>query len=259
MTGNEGCKHTQLDSRPEDGQRRTELCHAIRQRRSPCAGTRCFVRKLIRQDSSVRRPLCGSSRRVRRTTLRSITPLHDEAAMRSIDRRLLLTSAVLAAATVRALHPELAKRVVTTDPRMGHGQLESIGAMTLILRTRAGGGSRTPVERQQTDYERSRTISRLERCSTCLADDRAPVEFSSRNQLHHARCGRSQNLVIRGELLTHLRVRKNQLDLLPQRIEPVALNRVDYADEHLAAGAAAVALMDVVDRRVVHQIRGLAA
>lgn len=55
--------------------------------------------------------------------------------MRSIDRRLLLTSAVLAAATMRALHPELAKRVVTTDPRMGHGQLESIGAMTLILRT----------------------------------------------------------------------------------------------------------------------------
>ena len=52
----------------------------------------------------------------------------------------------------RALHPELAKRVVTIDPRMGHSQLESIGAMTLILRTRAGGGSRTPVERQQKDF-----------------------------------------------------------------------------------------------------------
>ena len=52
----------------------------------------------------------------------------------------------------RALHPELAKRVVTTDSHMGHSQLESIGAMTLILRTRAGGGSRTPVERQQKDF-----------------------------------------------------------------------------------------------------------
>jgi len=52
----------------------------------------------------------------------------------------------------KALHPELAKRVVTTDPNMGHSQLESIGAMTLVLRTRAGGGSRTPVARQQKDY-----------------------------------------------------------------------------------------------------------
>jgi hypothetical protein len=51
----------------------------------------------------------------------------------------------------RALHPELVKRVVTTDPKMGHSQLESIGAMTLILRTRAGGGTHTPAERQQKD------------------------------------------------------------------------------------------------------------
>jgi hypothetical protein len=52
----------------------------------------------------------------------------------------------------KALHPELAKRVVTTDTRTGRSQLESIGAMTLVLRTRAGGGSRTPKERQQKDY-----------------------------------------------------------------------------------------------------------
>jgi hypothetical protein len=35
----------------------------------------------------------------------------------------------------------------------GHSQLESIGALTLILRTSAGGGSRTPPERQQKDYQ----------------------------------------------------------------------------------------------------------
>jgi hypothetical protein len=56
-----------------------------------------------------------------------------------------------AARMERALHPELVKRVVTTEPKMGHSQLESIGAMTLILRTRAGGGSRTPLDRQQKD------------------------------------------------------------------------------------------------------------
>jgi len=57
-----------------------------------------------------------------------------------------------AARMERALHPELAKRVVTTDSKTGRSQLESIGAMTLVLRTRAGGGMHTPVERQQKDF-----------------------------------------------------------------------------------------------------------
>src|SRR5689334_22241082 len=57
-----------------------------------------------------------------------------------------------AARMERALHPELAKRVVTTDAKSGRSQLESIGAMTLILRTRAGGGMHTPPERQEKDF-----------------------------------------------------------------------------------------------------------
>jgi len=57
-----------------------------------------------------------------------------------------------AARMEKALHPELVKRVVTTDSRSGRSQLESIGAMTLVDRTRAGGGSRTPEEKQQKDY-----------------------------------------------------------------------------------------------------------
>src|SRR5438876_7564294 len=57
-----------------------------------------------------------------------------------------------AARMERALHPELAKRVVTTDTRTNRSQLESIGALTLIQRTRAGGGSRTPIDRQQKDF-----------------------------------------------------------------------------------------------------------
>jgi len=56
-----------------------------------------------------------------------------------------------AARMERAVHPELVKRIVTTNATMGHSQLESIGAMTMVLRTRAGGGSRTPPDRQQKD------------------------------------------------------------------------------------------------------------
>lgn len=57
-----------------------------------------------------------------------------------------------AARMERALHPELAKRVVTSDAKTGRYQLESIGAMTLVNRTRAGGGTRTLEARKQKDY-----------------------------------------------------------------------------------------------------------
>ena len=57
-----------------------------------------------------------------------------------------------AARMERALHPELAKRVVTTDKRTGRSQLESIGAMTLVLRTRARGEMHMPTERQEKDF-----------------------------------------------------------------------------------------------------------
>ena len=57
-----------------------------------------------------------------------------------------------AARMERAVHPELLKRIVTSNSAMGgRSQLESIGAMTMVLRTRAGGGSRTPRDRQQKD------------------------------------------------------------------------------------------------------------
>jgi hypothetical protein len=44
----------------------------------------------------------------------------------------------------RALHPELAKRVVVTDSTSGKSQLGQMGAMTLIEYTRNGGGRETP-------------------------------------------------------------------------------------------------------------------
>lgn len=57
-----------------------------------------------------------------------------------------------AARMERALHPELAKRVVVTDPKTGRSQLESIGAMTMILRTRARAAMHMPNEVRQKDY-----------------------------------------------------------------------------------------------------------
>ncbi|MBV9957892.1 MAG: nuclear transport factor 2 family protein [Acidobacteria bacterium] len=51
----------------------------------------------------------------------------------------------------RSLHPELAKRIVRTDAQSGTSRLDSMGAMTLVQRTKAGGGTKTPKERQQKD------------------------------------------------------------------------------------------------------------
>jgi hypothetical protein len=51
----------------------------------------------------------------------------------------------------RALHPELAKRIVVTDST-GRSRIMNQSAMALIEGTRAGGGKRTPVERQRKDF-----------------------------------------------------------------------------------------------------------
>ena len=51
----------------------------------------------------------------------------------------------------RAVHPELAKRIVMIHPETGQSQFQSQGAMTLVLGTRRGGGSQTPSEKQQKD------------------------------------------------------------------------------------------------------------
>jgi hypothetical protein len=51
----------------------------------------------------------------------------------------------------RALHPELAKRAVFTDPQSGQSRLQQMSAMTLVQYTRAGYGTKTPVDQQQKD------------------------------------------------------------------------------------------------------------
>jgi hypothetical protein len=50
----------------------------------------------------------------------------------------------------RALHPDLAKRIINVDPR-GRSVLGHQSAMTLVQNTRRGGGKETPVEQQRKD------------------------------------------------------------------------------------------------------------
>jgi len=50
----------------------------------------------------------------------------------------------------RALHPELAKRIVQTDPQ-GHSRLGQQSAMTLVSSTRRGGGTDIPPDKRKSD------------------------------------------------------------------------------------------------------------
>jgi hypothetical protein len=50
----------------------------------------------------------------------------------------------------RALHPELAKRIVRTGQN-GRSWLDQMSAMTLVQGVKRGGGKDTPVEQQQKD------------------------------------------------------------------------------------------------------------
>lgn len=51
----------------------------------------------------------------------------------------------------KALHPDLAKRIVRTNPQNGKSALGQMSAMTLVQVTRGGGGKDTPKDKQQKD------------------------------------------------------------------------------------------------------------
>lgn len=51
----------------------------------------------------------------------------------------------------RALHPELAKRMISTDPSTGRSRLSQMGAMTLVQYTRGGGGRNAAVESRDSE------------------------------------------------------------------------------------------------------------
>jgi hypothetical protein len=48
----------------------------------------------------------------------------------------------------RALHPDLAKRIVRTDPTTDKSRLDHMGALQLVQYVRAGYGKNTPKEKQ---------------------------------------------------------------------------------------------------------------
>lgn len=52
----------------------------------------------------------------------------------------------------RALHPELAKRIVRTNEQ-GRSQLGQMSAMSLVVGTRAGGGKDTPIADRRKDIK----------------------------------------------------------------------------------------------------------
>lgn len=52
----------------------------------------------------------------------------------------------------RALHPELAKRIVRTNPQ-GQSSLGQMSAMTLVQAARGGGGKNTPADQRQADVK----------------------------------------------------------------------------------------------------------
>jgi hypothetical protein len=51
----------------------------------------------------------------------------------------------------QALHPDLAKRIVETDPKTRKSVLSQMGAKELVKYTREGGGKDTPIGRRQAD------------------------------------------------------------------------------------------------------------
>src|SRR5262245_16501036 len=51
----------------------------------------------------------------------------------------------------RCLHPDLAKRIVRTDPKSGRSRLDQMSALGLVQGVRTGHGKNTPKEKQQKD------------------------------------------------------------------------------------------------------------
>jgi hypothetical protein len=51
----------------------------------------------------------------------------------------------------RALHPELAKRIVRADAQSGTSDVRNMGATELVMQTRRGGGNQVPADQQRKD------------------------------------------------------------------------------------------------------------
>jgi Putative lumazine-binding len=78
----------------------------------------------------------------------------------------------------RALHPELAKRMISSDPKTGRSQFNHMGAMTLVQHTRHGGGKKTPPDQQLKE------VTILNRCNNAAV---VKIVASDWNRLSRSR------------------------------------------------------------------------
>jgi hypothetical protein len=74
----------------------------------------------------------------------------------------------------KALHPELAKRIVTTDPAKGRSSFSTMSALTLINGTRNGGGKSTPAANRRKDV---RILDVFEGAATARVDASDWVDY----------------------------------------------------------------------------------
>lgn len=74
----------------------------------------------------------------------------------------------------RAVHPELAKRIVRTNPQTGQSRLDQMSAMSLVAGTRAGGGRATPAAQQRKDV---RILDVFEGAASVRADMSAWIDY----------------------------------------------------------------------------------
>ena len=74
----------------------------------------------------------------------------------------------------RALHPELAKRIVRTDPKSGRSSIGMQSALTLINGTKAAYGTQIPVARRRKDV---RILDIYENAATARVDASDWVDF----------------------------------------------------------------------------------
>src|SRR5207248_7764838 len=84
-------------------------------------------------------------------------------------------------------------------------------------------------------------------------DHRATVDLGRRLERDLARRGGRLDVVIAAELPARRRTVEDDLDLLPERIEPIALDRIEHTDELVPGRRAAIRLVDGVDAPIARE------
>jgi hypothetical protein len=115
-------------------------------------------------------------------SLASVTPLHAQSVSTAADSAAIRQAALDyiegyyegdGARMERAVHPELAKRIVRTDEQ-GRSQLGQMSAMTLIASTRTGGGRDIPVAERRADV---RVLDIYENAASARIDASGWVDY----------------------------------------------------------------------------------